>query len=80
MIGLEAKAMYVIQGRTAPHSGRFETLHHLGRFATLEEAQGHYDGYPTALRNMRRIAEERTVTRYRAVKCPPLENGTTERG
>jgi hypothetical protein len=62
------KDMYVIQERVKPWIEKYETLHSKGRFKTLPEAREAFEGLPKLLQISCRIAEEYTVTRYKAVK------------
>lgn len=58
--------MYVIQERVKPWSDKYETLKYLPRYSTLAEARAALE--KRSFKSMCRIAEEYTVTRYKAVK------------
>jgi len=58
--------MYVIQTKWS-NTGKWEFRHSLGRFKTLPDAQLAFDKLHHLDKKISRIAEEYTVTRYKAV-------------
>ena len=60
--------MYVIQEKEKPWINKYSTPPWGVRYKTLGEARAAFEKLPKLVQSISRIAEECTVTRYKAVK------------
>jgi len=60
--------VFVIQEKVRPWKSEYEKPYPHQRYKTLEEARTAFDSLPKIIQVNSRIAEEYTVTRYKAVK------------